>query len=483
MIRFVLAALIVFLNGCNPFFIFKPPSLTKLSKMHGDAGNVHVAIDNYGVPFIKADTIDQLMYGLGFMHARDRLFQIDLMRHAALGRVGELFGERGLVFDRKLRILTYRLDEQLARLSPEENQLLDSYVKGVNDGAKFRGRTAEHFLLGIQFEPYTKRDVIAIARLQSWQLAADLFAEITRLKIMRSDWSHEAKMEMLATMDDRRSAIIGGQEKVAQEEKPKLPAYLSKAKSHRHKAAKIEHEDMVQVGGGGSNAWAVDASKSKDGYAMVMNDPHLLHAWPSNFYLATLSAGQYFVTGASVTGLPGIIIGSTKHIAWGVTAALLNTQDAVLLSTDKNDMNSYIVDNVRVPFVDWPQRFCVNKKGKCTDEVHKVSMFGPVIDRKYDKWINKGDLFAVQWTGFHVEEHTGLSAGFVNLAKAKNVSDAVKAIKTISLPGVNLVLGDVEGNIAYAYAGLVPKRDLAQNPRLPLDGSLSSSRWAGFSDM
>ncbi|HXW52949.1 MAG TPA: penicillin acylase family protein, partial [Myxococcota bacterium] len=134
-ISFVVAVFLF--SACNPFLLFKPPSLRSL-KAHGKPdGNIEVAVDNYGLPFIKAKNIPELMYGLGFMHAKDRLFQIDFLRHIALGRISELFGERALNHDRKLRILTYRLDEQLLRLSKEENELLDSYIRGVNDGAKY----------------------------------------------------------------------------------------------------------------------------------------------------------------------------------------------------------------------------------------------------------------------------------------------------------------------------------------------------------
>ena len=107
MMRIFLIVSTLILSSCNPFFGFRPPSFTKksLAKINhvknGQEIGIHIAVDNFGIPFIKADNIPNLMYGLGFMHARDRLFQIDVMRHAALGRVAELFGEQGLVFDRK----------------------------------------------------------------------------------------------------------------------------------------------------------------------------------------------------------------------------------------------------------------------------------------------------------------------------------------------------------------------------------------------
>jgi penicillin G amidase len=476
-----LVALTMLEGACHPFSMFQPPVIkpTKLSVLSPDKASVEIAVDGHGIPFIKGGSIDDVVYGLGFMHARDRLFQLDLLRHAAQGRTSELFGERGLFYDKKLRLLTFRLDDQLQAISPEENHLIDNYVRGVNDGAKKRGRSAEHFLLGIQFEEFSKRDVIGIARLQTWQLASDLLAEITRLKIARSNLSVATKNELFAPIDDRGSSIITNHQPTAAIKNFGWPAYLSQA-PQTNKSAIADDPGFIQTSGGASNAWVVEGRMSPDGHAVLMNDPHLIHTWPSNFYLATLSAGDFFVTGATFVGLPGVLIGASKYLSWGVTASYLNTQDSVLLELDKEHKNTYIVDGKNVALEQWPQRYCMPKKGKCFEEMNYVSMYGPVINHSFEPWIDKNDALAVQWTGFRVEEHKFISHGFIELAQAKNVNEAIKAIKPMTLPGVNLVLADTSGNIAYAYAGLVPARDSSQHHYLPLDGRFSSSRWSGF---
>ena len=117
------------------------------------------------------------------MHARDRGFQLDLLRHVAEGRVAEIFGEKGLEYDRKYRLLSYKTKEQLDSLSKEELKLLKAYVRGVNDGARNTNKSAEHFLLGLEFEEFTVLQALSIARLQSWALGQDLAAELYRLRI------------------------------------------------------------------------------------------------------------------------------------------------------------------------------------------------------------------------------------------------------------------------------------------------------------
>lgn len=468
------------LAGCHPFFMFKPD---KLSRSINADTPIQVAIDKYGIPYIKTKTMDDAIYGLGFMHARDRLFQLDLMRHAALGKTSELFGQKGLQFDKKLRLLSYKLDEQLNYLSDEENHLIDTYLKGVNDGAKKRGKTAEHFLLGTTFKELTKKDVVAIARLQSWQLGTDLFAEITRLKIARSNIAPDVKRELISAVDDQGKSIIR-KTPLEDHEKWVEPTYLGKDKNSF--SQKEAHDGLLSplFGDGASNAWAVKSTLMDDGFASLMNDPHLQHSWPSNFYFATIESGDnekdhFFATGASFVGLPGIVIGASKNLSWGVTASALNTQDSVLLKRDKNDPLAYFVEGKKYQLEAWPQNYCL-KNGVCEEEVHYLSIFGPVIGSSVDRWIDDNDSFAVQWTGFNVSEHHSLSEGFLELARAKDIHGGVKAVQGMTLPGVNLVLADTSGNIAYAYAGLVPKRDHLQNPYLPLDGTKMSSKWSGF---
>lgn len=468
--RLLTLMFILIYSSCNPFIIFSPKKLK--TQIHKN-DNTIIAIDNYGIPFIKGSSLEEVFYALGFMHARDRLFQLDLIRHVALGRTTEFFNDKGLAYDRKLRVLTYKLEDQLKELSAREHNLLDHYVNGVNDGAKKRGKTAEHFLLGIDFAPFSKLDIIAIARLQTWYLAADLLAEITRLEIAASNWSIKAKEELFLPPNDQGSAIIYKDPSKTILKPWPMPQYLNNMKIN-NKAISLNSE--ASLGEGASNAWAIMAHKTKENHAILMNDPHLLHTWPSNFYLATLSAPDYHVFGASFVGLPGILIGATPYISYGDTASYLNTQDSVLLHSE--DKLSYIVDGEKLLLEEWPQQYCFRNKS-CISEMNYISIFGPVIDNKFDPLL-KENLLAVQWTGFKVKEHQEITYGFIELAQAKNVQEAMRIANNITMPGVNIILADIDGNIGYTYAGKIPIRDPSQHPYLPLDGSTKKSLWSGF---
>lgn len=474
--RIMILGSLVLIAACHPLFMFKPPKIKDPIAQGRETQKIHVAVDSYGIPFIKAKSFNSAMYGLGFVHARDRLFQLDLVRHAALGRMTELFGEKVLELDRKLRLLTFKLEEQLAGLAPEERELVNAYVRGVNDGAQQRGRSAEHFLLGIDFEEFSALHVLAIARLQSWQLASDLVPELARLRIAQSSLSDAAKAELFSVVDDQNSAIIAGK---YSSKKPvlTLPKFPLEKTEYKTEA---ESNSFIQLEDGASNAWVVEGRLTKSKHAILMNDPHLRHAWPSNFYLATLESEDMHVSGASFVGLPAILIGSSKMVSWGVTASYANTQDTVLLKRDPKNPQVYFVDDKPYILEKLPLRFCYNKKGNCKEEEHYISIFGPVMDSRYDPFIGKNDAIAVMWTGFLTEEHVKIVTPFVELIKAKNVFESEKIIQRMTLPGVNMVFADIEGNIGYSYAGLMPKRDLKQHPFLPLDGGVSSSKWSGF---
>lgn len=466
---------LLLIAACHPLAMFRPKAINNkyLSTKTTLKSQVHIAIDQFGIPFIKSSDLHAAIYGLGFMHARDRLFQLDLMRHAALGRLSEIFGKKTYAQDRKLRLLTYRLPEQMARLAPKERDLLEAYSQGVNDGARQRGRSAEHFILGIDFEALTPEQVVAIGRLQAWSLGSDLMAEIGRLSVVRSALSEPAKLEIISSVNDRGSAIMGSLPFAQKSKLWSLPRYLS---NKPQEALKTPSEEVPHLDGA-SNAWVVAGHMTQDGHAYLMNDPHLLHTWPSNFYIATVEGGGMKATGATFVGLPSVLIGASNQISWGVTASYLNTQDAVLLNTDPKDPTQYFVDGQAHQFKVWPQKFCLNKKGRCKEENFYESIFGPVIDNSYDNAIQKSDKIAVQWTGFLIKEHAKIATTFVELAQAPNVIKAAEIVNTMTLPGVNMVLADTAQNIGYAYAGLVPTRDLHQAPLLPLDGNLGLSLW------
>jgi penicillin amidase len=432
-------------------------------------GPIKIHLDQYGVPYINAKSIPDVMYGLGRMHAKDRLFQLDTMRLMALGRLSELLGKATLEMDYRFRRLIYKLDEQVERLDADEKELLTAYVQGVNDGAKAYGPSSEHTLLNRGFSTFTLHHAVAIARLQIWYLAADMSKELAKQKLLRSGMSTPVKQMILGPVNDRDHAILNNKAAADLESWPALPAHNPKLKSRSD--LEIDFAPL------GSNSWAVAKNLTADGHAILLNDPHLRHTWPSNFYMAALFVDdQLLAAGGTFPGIAAVLIGGTPNLAYGVTASYLNTVDLVTLPL--SGLN-YEVEGHPYELMPWPQKFCIDLKN-CEEKTFYLSHLGPVVDETFDPLIEKGESYALMWTGFEVEKHHQFTKYFVDLTKAPTVLAATQVIAQMTMPGINVVLADTAGEIGYAYAGLIPKRDETQHPFLPLDGRKKSSAWAAF---
>ncbi|MCA3011649.1 MAG: penicillin acylase family protein, partial [Myxococcaceae bacterium] len=146
----------------------------------GLSSTVEVLVDARGIPHVFGDNEADLAFGLGFMHGRERAFQVQTMKHAARGRLTELFGADALPLDQRLRVLSWRLDAAFAALTARDRAILEAYAAGVNAGAAHAGTTAEQALLGVDFGTFTAQDSFAITRLQAWALSADARDELAR---------------------------------------------------------------------------------------------------------------------------------------------------------------------------------------------------------------------------------------------------------------------------------------------------------------
>lgn len=418
--------------------------------------------DGFGVPYINGSTLLEAVYGLGKMHARDRLFQLDGVRLLAQGRSSELFGKATLEFDYVNRLLTYKLAEQEAMLNDEERAIIKAYIQGINDEAHRIGPSTEHLLLMRRFEDFSVQDVIAIGRFQSWYLAQDLYSELAKLNVLRSSLPSSIKELLIGPVENHGAAIIKATEKA-----PLPSAPLHESSSSTSPSAVSPPFDILP---NGSNAWAVGKEFTDEKEAILMNDPHLRHAWPSNFYMAALFINENLLAlGASFVGLPAILIGSGEQVSFGVTASYVNTQDLVTVPSQNNaDLRP------------WPQKFVFNNKGDYEEKTFEISSLGPIMSKATHAWLSENEKYAIQWTGFLVDRHVSMFGDFVKLARSPSAKEAQSVIQTMTFPGVNLIFADTLGNVGYAYAGLIPVRDPSQHPYVPLDGAKKGSLWTSF---
>jgi penicillin amidase len=444
---------------------------------------IEILLDQDGVPTVYAEDEAGLVYGLGFMHGRDRAFQIRVLRAAALGRLTELFGERALDADRQLRILTYRLDEAAAAVSDEDRRLIERYLDGLDEGARHAGKTAEQSLLGDAWERLEIRDVVAIARLQSWNLSKDMDAELARSRLVARLPVGDARLKaLLIDVPDDGAAIVSRHQDTAPE-LPDAPPLPSKPTSAVPDSGADRAEAFLASLGlerhGASNAWAVHGSRTESGKPILCNDPHLAHRAPGVFYLARMVThnGRVDVTGGTFPGLPAVLIGHNQRVAWSMTTSFADTQDLVRVSVDPEDPRRYSVDGESKQMRSRTERFMAGDRELGSEEL-LGTVFGPILPSVWDSRKEPGNVYALMWSGFDGQASARQFTSFWDLARSRGIGQARAALEGVNATQSTL-LATVDGDIGFHLMGTIPVRARAERLDLPRDGRSAAAGWSG----
>jgi penicillin amidase len=540
---FVVLAASVLTPACNPASCWapadlpkdKPLELTSTSKT-APAAQVDVVLDELGVPHLYGNDEVDLSYGLGFLHARDRLFQVFVYLHASEGRLTELLGEDLLPIDRQNRLLTWHLDEQEAALSDRDRALVQAYCDGLNDGAAQAGRSAEMALLGVDWEPVAVRDVLAIMRLQQWSQSVGFEEEMTRWRLARSLGVDDARFRALwqDTPDNGHPIVTAethtgdaftlGQDrdKTRYHRAPQAqPASSSSSSSSGPVRAPQAQPSSAQPargfdvvagalsglhldigarfahgGTGHSNEWVVDGAHNDSGAPVLCNDPHLDHGAPGVFYMVHMEAPDFTVAGGSFPGIPAVLIGHGRHIAWGVTNAYADTQDVVVLRPWAGHHEMYELDGGPMNFTHHVERFHLGKgdDAKVVDEDYADSVFGPVLPARWgtfggaESWNTDDERLVLQWTAYNFPERTGeMMSAFWDLAASTTIEAAHVALQKFTAPAMNVAMAIAENDdgpagIHYRLNGIIPVRGDDQRVDFPRLGVTRDSGFTGVLD-
>jgi len=444
----------------------------------GVAAPVDVYRDGYGIPHVKATTTADLMFAAGYVHAQDRLWQMDLLRRAGEGRLSELFGARTLQIDMMFRMLDLPsvADSVEAHLRPESMDALRSYADGVNAfiDAHHGSYPPEFDMLDYAPGRWEVRHSLIVTRLIAWELALAWWTDLTYGAI-----SERVSPAMLGELlpgwpDSVRVTVPTGQ-------KPRPPISTG-AFSHLFDAARA-YRAIFGPGtpGGGSNAWAVNASRSESGFPLLANDPHLGMPQPSRWYLMHLSAPGLNVSGVTIPGVPVVVIGHNDAVAWGFTNAMLDDADFYVEQTDSANPGNVLFRGKSVPMKVRTEviylgsddsvevRFRSTVHGPVVNDVH------PVLRRDS---AGASAPVAMKWTGFEVSDEV---YGFLRIDAATDPAGFAEGLSHLTVPGQAVAYADTAGNIAYWTTGRVPLRG-KQHPMLPLDGWTGDAEWTGYVD-
>jgi len=425
-------------------------------------GPVYVHRDEYGVPHVRASTDRDLWVALGFVHAQDRLFQMDLVRRLGSGRVSEWLGEDALEFDVFMGSL--ELDQRYAEALPDADpELVDvgeAYATGVNAGANaLPDLPVEYRLLGVEFEQWQPQDALASTILNSWTLSENAPTEL--LALMLRDRLSAADATALWRWDPGAPPVDAYWDELRQAELGGLGAPFR---------GLIEFLWGVEVPSA-SNNWAVSGSRSADGAPILANDPHLHQFMPSVWYVHEGRGGDVHVAGAALAGTPFPATGHNERVAWGVTNVMADYVDIALVERAGED--GYVLagetKTLRAVDVD------VRVKGRKHPVERTVwwTEIGPVITE-----LEGSHLAVLRWNLLEMVDDTG--GLFFALQRAENVEDGVVAARDHpSAMSQNLVLADVDGHIGWQVFGALPNRK-AHTGRVPYPASDPAHGWEGW---
>ncbi|MBN1953671.1 MAG: penicillin acylase family protein [Anaerolineae bacterium] len=425
---------------------------------------VEIIRDRWGMPHIYAADLHDLFFAHGFVHAQDRLWQMELNRRVGAGRLSEIFGPVALDTDRFSRTFGF---SRLAAVDVDTcderlHALLQAYADGVNQFlARADGRLPVEFaLLRYRPEPWTLLDSLTWSRVMMWTLSHAWFGELVRARLIEQVGPERAA-ELEIRYPERHPLT--------------LPQGIE--------FNRLTVDGMLQAAQGpflqqafGSNSWAVSAARTNTGSAMLCCDMHLPLQLPSIWHAAHLVAGadgeQFHVSGVSLPGVPLVLVGHNARIAWGATLAFTDCEDLYVERFHPVNPYHYEVEG------DWQEAQVIHEviQVKGRDEPHVeevvVTRHGPVIS---DVVGATGQRLAVKSMALQPAD---VFEGWYRLNTARGWDDFVTAMRGIAAPQLNVPYADVEGNIGYWITGRVPVRAKGQG-LVPAPGWNGEYEWVG----
>jgi len=434
--------------------------------------NIDIYRDSAAIPYIVAKNDEDAAFGLGYLHAQERLFQMDLLRRSAEGRLSEVFGTRTLPFDEMFLTVGIKrfAQESISKLNPEALKILKAYSNGVNEYIHSqKGKYPVEFdVLG--YEPYDWKPEhsLMIIRMMAWNLNLSWWTDFAFIKLVKSLGEEKVK-EIYPDYPENAPFIVPSSNEV---------------KDINTSMAEVDKNFREFIGSSGShigsNNWVVDGKKSVSGKPIIANDPHLGFNMPGFWYAAVIKAPNWDAAGVTLPGTPCIAIGKNNNISWVFTNVMADDADFYQETLDAKKQK-YFCDN------EWHDLKKIREVIKVKDSSDvaieiKLTHRGPLIDAVHPfNIVYKGDenkvkFVSMRWTGNDFSDEL---YSLIRINKAQNFGEFKQAVQNFSVPGQNFVYGDKQGNIGYVFGARLPLRDNS-SPTMIFDGSSSKNDWKGF---
>lgn len=452
-IAIAVLALVLVIGG-YVFVRGSAPQLDGTVKLAGLSAPVTVTRDSLGVPTVMAANQEDVARVMGFLHAQDRFFQMDLMRRLAAGELAALVGPGAVKFDEQHRLFRLRAVARkvLAQATLEQRAEIQAYADGVNAGlAALKARPFEYVLLRQRPQPWQSEDSVLVIFAMYFDLQDAYDRRASDLALMH-DTLPKPLFDFLNAQGTQWDAPIVGQPFAT----PPIPttAQVDVRRWPRADFAGTGDNPFAGHEVIGSNSFAVGAAHSADGRAILANDMHLGLAVPNIWYRAQLNyratdGTPVSVTGVTLPGLPIMVVGSNGHIAWGFTNSYGNWVALVNLHLEPGDPNSYLTSDGWRAFTHQQEIIRVAGHKPVIMDVTDT-IWGPVLGKDHN-----GVLRAVHWIA---DDPTATNAELGDMAEAQNFQQAMTIANRAGMPEQNFLVADSAGHIAWTIAGKIPVR-------------------------
>ncbi len=456
------------------------PKINGRLRVQGLREPVEIIRDTWGVPHIYAQNSEDVFFAQGFVHAQDRLWQMELNRRLPAGRLSQVIGELTFSTDQLLRTIGLERAAKNDWMHASEQTVLamNAYAMGVNAFLDtHRNKLPLEFtLLRFSPEPWRPLDSLLWIKMMAWGQGLNWDAELLRAAILDRLGPERTAHLLGSDLADTNPIILNH---------TPIPGF-DRLISELHAAKNFFN---VSAPVGMSNNWVVDGTKSVTGKPLLANDPHLPLQMPSLWYEAHLVTPEWQAAGVSLPGVPMIVLGHNADIAWGATNAFVDAQDLYIEEFDPRDPTRYRVDD------GWQQAEVIREeirvKGEAQPRILDVTItrHGPIMNAWWDLpsdvsasekvGNNSGSghvHLALKWVG-HDATRT-IDAG-LNLMRARNWNDFTAALRDWSEPALSFVYADRAGNIGYHLAGNTPVRKNGKGAT-PVPGRNDDYEWTGF---
>ncbi len=506
LITIVVTLIILFNQLSNKSFY--PESGT--IKTEGIYESVNIYRDNFGVSYIEGNNENDLYFALGYTHSQDRLWQMDLFRRIAEGKMSEILGKDAIEYDKLFRTIGINkiAIQFYQNLSPKSKEILQSYTNGVNFFIKthIKKLPLEFDVLNYKPEQWKPEHSIMLVRLMGWELNLSWYSDFMFGEIVKK-WGIEKAKDFFPNYPEDAPFIVTSDKK--SNEKNKLldtnKKISEKSIENNYKVfaelgkkfceTNLNFRDFLGLKGThiGSNSWVISGKKSENKKPIIANDPHLALQSPSKWYEVVLinRRTNYICGGFSIPGTPGITIGYNNCISWGITNLMNDDADFYILPLDPLDKKKYIYKNSSYPIDSITESIKVKD---VKDEIYFTifqTKIGPIISNlertgfleNNNFRTGSNELLTFRWTGYDFSDEIEC---FYKLNNAKNWEDFKNALRGYNLPASNFVYADTMGNIGYHAAGKIPiRKNLSEDiyAMYPSNGEIEWTSYLDFEDL